>query len=260
MKLHQAVRETALYTLNGIQLKIGQIYFIPPYSWVDSNSGHLLHFVWKPNAAIIHISTDLNLNHQSWDRPCIYKSVRLIQAKRAVPVGFLWSSSKKSGSRWFCLNRAEPLWQTSLLRMHSLCLGLIHFSGLSPCFCGASESLLCSLGATTPMCEWWCRPPGVTGRGPLFKHSCALCRHQAFLGAQTGGKLGRRWRIATPERKKYVLFIQFLFFITAVATETADTKGLYSRLTPSSAHTHPPSPCHQEDNESKGRVFTDAPG
>lgn len=169
-------------------------------------------------------------------------------------------SPKKPGSRWFCRSGAEAPRQTSLLCMHFLCRALIHFSGLSPCFCGVFESLFCSLRGTTPMCEWWCRPPGVTGRGPLFKHSCALRRHRAFLRAQTGGKLSRRWRIATPEKKKYVLFIQFLFFITAVATETADTKGLYSCLTPSSAHTYPPSPCHREDNESKGRVFTDAPG
>lgn len=91
---------SSLYTLNGIQLKNGQIYFIPAYSWVDSNSGHLLHFAGKPNAAIIHISTDLNLNHLSCDRPCIYKSVRLIQAKRAVPVGFSLKLLEADDSAW----------------------------------------------------------------------------------------------------------------------------------------------------------------
>ncbi len=130
-----AVRKTALRTWSSIQLNIVQIYFIPSYSWGDNNSGHLLHFARKPKAAIIHISTDLNLNRQSWSRPCFYKSIRLIRAKRAVPVAFLWSFSKKSGSRWSCLNHAEALWQTLLLSMHSLCLCIIHFSGLSPCFC-----------------------------------------------------------------------------------------------------------------------------
>lgn len=121
----------------------------------------------------------------------------------------------------------------------------------------ASVSSLFFWGPQPPMCEWWCRPPWGSREGALCLNTvCALCRHRAFLGAQTGGKLSRRWRIATPEKEKYVLFVQFLFFITAVATETADTKGLYSRLTPSSAHTYPPSACQRGDNESKGpRVY-----
>ncbi|CAB1433435.1 unnamed protein product [Pleuronectes platessa] len=40
---------------------------------------------------------------------------------------------------------------------------------------------------------------------------------------------------------------------------TPDVSGDGGHKGPS-AHTYPPSRCHQEDNESKGRVFTDAPG
>lgn len=65
---HQSVRNSFIY-FKRYPTENWPNVLNSPYSWVDSNSGHLLHFARKPNAAIIHISIDLNLNHQSWNGP-----------------------------------------------------------------------------------------------------------------------------------------------------------------------------------------------
>lgn len=137
----------------------------------------------------------LTIRHET--RSATIKQLGLIRWTCALIVGLLEVPS----NRYFIVSRAKALWQTSMPSMHSFCCGLIHFSGLSQCFCGASETSFPSiLGLQPPpLHEWWCRPPGVTGRGSLFKHSGALLWHRAFLAAQTGGKLSRRWRIATPQ-------------------------------------------------------------
>lgn len=96
-KILSVRKKNPLNTSNSIQTECWPNVFYSFYRWVDSNSGHLLHCVRRPSAAIIHISTDFNLNRQSWDRPCIYESVRL-------------DLSEVGGSCWFSLKFLKKAW------------------------------------------------------------------------------------------------------------------------------------------------------
>lgn len=62
------------------------------------------------------------------------------------------------------------------------------------------------------------------------------------------------------EKEICFVYSSFCFFIATVARQMAGTKGLYSLLTFASTLMHNPSPCHHEDNKSKGSASADVPG